>query len=68
MTQPWTVDKRYVHNPNLRAEWPEFYNTENNAQIVIGKENYFLSGDGFLMPAKKDQAPPDLRYFKPTQQ
>jgi len=62
------VDKRYVHNPNLRANWPEFYNTENNAQIVIGKENYFLSGDGFLMPAKKDQAPPDLRYFKPTQQ
>jgi hypothetical protein len=68
LTQPWTVDKRYVHNPNLRAGWPEFYNTENNAQIVIGKENYFLSGDGLLMPAKKDQAPPDLRYFKPTQQ
>ena len=62
------MDKRYVHNPNLRAGWPEFYNTENNAQIVIGKENYFQSGDGFLMPTKKDQAPPDLRYFKPTQQ
>jgi hypothetical protein len=23
--------------------------------------------DGFLMPAKKDQAPPDLRYFKQSQ-
>jgi hypothetical protein len=23
-----------------------------------------LGADGFLMPAKKDQAPPDLRYFK----
>jgi hypothetical protein len=23
-----------------------------------------LSGDGFLMPTKKGQAPPDLRYFK----
>jgi hypothetical protein len=22
-----------------------------------------LSGDGHLMPAKKDQPPPDLRYF-----
>jgi hypothetical protein len=22
-----------------------------------------LSADGFLMPAKKDQAPPDLKYF-----
>jgi hypothetical protein len=50
-----------------RADWPESYCTENNAQIVIGKENYFLSADGFLMPAKKDQPPPDLRYFKQTQ-
>jgi len=35
--------------------------------VGIGKEIYFLSGDGFLMPAKKDQPPPDLRYFKQTQ-
>jgi hypothetical protein len=32
--------------------------------VVIGKENYFLSADGLLMPAKKDQLPPDLRYFR----
>jgi hypothetical protein len=44
----------------------EFYTTENNAQIKIGEENYFLSAEGLLMPAKKDQAPPDLRYFKPS--
>jgi len=25
---------------------------------------YYLSGDGLLMPAIKDQPPPDLRYFK----
>jgi hypothetical protein len=25
------------------------------------------TADGFLMPAKKDQAPPDLRCFKPSQ-
>jgi hypothetical protein len=31
-----------------------------------GCRGYFLSAEGFLMPAKKDQAPPDLRYFKPT--
>jgi len=68
LTRPWTVDKRYVHNPNLRAEWPEVYFTENSLHIVIGKENYFLSADGVLMPAKKDQAPPDLRYFKRTHQ
>jgi hypothetical protein len=66
LTRPWTVDKRYVRNPNLRATWTEYYITEYNAQIGIGKENYFLSADGLLMPAKKDQAPPDLRYFKPA--
>jgi hypothetical protein len=65
LTRPWTVDKRYVGNPDLRADWLEYYITEENAQIVIGKENYFLSAEGLLMPAKKDQAPPDLRYFKP---
>jgi hypothetical protein len=34
--------------------------------VVIGKENYFLPGDVFLMPTKKDQPPLDLRYFKQT--
>jgi hypothetical protein len=67
LTRPWTADKRYRRNPDLRAQWPETYCNEGNANIVIGKENYFLSGDGFLMPAKKNQAPPDLRYFKQTQ-
>jgi len=31
------------------------------------KENYFVSADGHLMPAKKDQPPPDLRYFNQVQ-
>jgi hypothetical protein len=66
LTRPWTVDKKYVHNPDARADWPEYYITESNAQIAIGKENYFLSADGLLMPAKKNQAPPDLRYFNQT--
>ena len=46
------------------ADWPEYYCSEGNAQIEIGKENYFLSADGMLMPVRKDQPPPDLRYFK----
>lgn len=66
LTRPWTVDKRYVRSPDQYPNWPEYYITEGNGQIAIGKENYFLSGDGLLMPAKKDQAPPDLRYFKQT--
>jgi hypothetical protein len=66
LTRPWTVDKTYARNPNPRAEWPEYYLSDGNAQIGIGKENYFLSADGLLMPAKKNQAPPDLRYFNQT--
>ena len=32
--------------------------------MQIGKETYYLSADGMLMPTKKGQAPPDLRYFQ----
>jgi hypothetical protein len=64
LTRPWTADRTYRRNPNPRPSWNEDYCIEGTADIVIGKENYFLSADGLLMPAKKDQAPPDLRYFK----
>jgi hypothetical protein len=64
LTRPWTVDKTYRRNPNPHPNWREFYCVDGNVHIVIGKENYYLSADGLLMPAKKDQTPPDLRYFK----
>jgi hypothetical protein len=67
LTRPWTVDKRYQHNPNPRADWPEIFCIISNVNVVIGKENYVLGADRLLMPAKKDQAPPDLRYFKQPQ-
>jgi hypothetical protein len=63
LTRPWTVDKKYVRNTDLRADWPESVCAEYNAQVFIGKENYYLSSDGLLMPARKGQAKPDLRYF-----
>jgi hypothetical protein len=63
LTRPWTVDRTYRRSSNQRPVWTEYYCAEGNNQIVINKENYFLSGDGMLMPAKKDQAPPNLRYF-----
>ena len=56
LTRPWTVDKRYVRNPDPHADWPEYYCSENNAQIVIDKENYFLSADGLLMPTQRPGA------------
>jgi hypothetical protein len=67
LTRPWTADKKYRRNPNPRPIWHEESCVETNINIVIGKENYWLSADGRLMPTKKDQAPPDLRYFKQTQ-
>jgi hypothetical protein len=66
LTRPWSVDKTFVRNPNPHPNWGQTFCAEGNNQLVIGDENYFLSGDGLLMPAKKDQAPPDLRYFKQT--
>jgi hypothetical protein len=67
LTRPWTVDKKYVLDEEQYPIWPEYYIAEGNAQVMIGKENYFLSGEGLLMPTKKNQAPPDLRYFTSSQ-
>jgi hypothetical protein len=64
LTGPWTVAKTYRRNKNPRPSWVEMNCAENNQHIRIGAENYFISAEGLLMPAKKDQAPPDLRYFK----
>jgi len=62
LTRPWTVNKRYRRERNVI--WYEDNCTENNRHIIVGAEAYFLSADGYLMPTRKDQAPPDLRYFK----
>jgi hypothetical protein len=66
LTRPWTVDKKYVLDSNPRPNWVENYCTESPTMVAIGKESYFLTGDGQLMPVRKDQPPPDLRYFKPS--
>jgi hypothetical protein len=67
LTRPWSVDKTFLRDPNPRPSWARTSCVEGNHQIVIGTENYFLSAEGLLMPAKKDQAPPDLKYFKQSQ-
>jgi hypothetical protein len=64
LTRPWSVDKTFRRGDKRFPSWARTPCIEGTHQIVIGKENYFLSGDGLLMPAKKDQAPPDLRYFE----
>ena len=59
---PWTVDKTYRLQKN--PHWVQNICSVGNMHVQIGKDAYFLSADGLLMPVKKDQAPPDLRYFK----
>jgi hypothetical protein len=64
LTRPWTVDKKYVRRLDPHPDWDEAYCAEGTALVTIGKDMYYLSGDGMLMPARKGQRPPDLRYFK----
>ena len=61
LTRPWTVTRSYRRA--RQAIWFEYPCAENNEHILISKENYYLSADGDLMPARKNQAPPELRNF-----
>ena len=61
-THPWTVDKHYRRDRNVI--WFEDNCTENNHHVVIGKEGYYVSSEGYLMPTRKGQKPPEMRYFK----
>jgi hypothetical protein len=63
LTRPFTVDKRFRRNLNPRPTWAENICAENNGHVVIGNQNYMLSAGGLLMPSRKNQAPPDLKYF-----
>jgi hypothetical protein len=65
LARPWTIDKAYRLQRN--PHWVQNICSVGNMHVVIGKDAYFLSADGLLMPTKKDQAPPDLRYFKQPQ-
>jgi hypothetical protein len=65
LTRPWTVTKKYHRESN--PIWHFSHCAENDQHVWIGNDNYFLSADGYLMPARKDQRPPDLRYFKQSQ-
>lgn len=66
LTHPWTVVKRYVRNPDAMPIWHFNECSENNPLLMIGKEAYYVNGEGLLMPVKKGQQPPDLRYFRPA--
>src|SRR5262249_22298516 len=61
LTRPWTVDRIYLRT--VPPRWIEKNCHESNPHLTIGGDEYFLSADNKLMPVRKDQPPPDLRYF-----
>ena len=63
LMRPWTVDKKYIRNADPLSEWPESVCTEVNSQVFVGKELYYLSADGLLMPTRKGQPAPSTKYF-----
>ena len=63
LTRPWTVSRPYRRDRD--PIWMFVDCNEDNRHVWVGKDSYFVSADGYLMPTKKGQAPPDLRYFKP---
>jgi hypothetical protein len=63
LTRPWTVMKNYRRAPNVR--WPENNCIDGQTWITVGNEVYYLSADGTIMPIKKGQPAPDLKYFEP---
>lgn len=65
LTRPWEVRKLFRRFVSDKPVWFKHgVCGEGNVHVGIGKEVYFLSADGLLMPAVKDQPPPDLRYFR----
>jgi hypothetical protein len=63
LTHPWTVAKKYRREKAEFPIWPEDMCVEGSGLVFIGNDMYYQSGEGMLMPAKKGQQPPDLRYF-----
>lgn len=63
LTRPWTVTRSYHRDSRSQPLWTETYCTEDNHHILIGGHNYIVSGDGYLMPARRNEPPPDLRNF-----
>jgi hypothetical protein len=64
LTKPWRVVKTFRRQ--AKVWWGHDVCSEGQAHVTIGKEVYFLSADGTIMPMKKGQPPPDLKYFNQT--
>ncbi|HEY7298386.1 MAG TPA: hypothetical protein VH684_10660 [Xanthobacteraceae bacterium] len=63
LTRPWTVLKTYRRSPAKYPIWREENCPAITRLIKIGNEVYFKGADDNLLPTRKDQPPPDLKYF-----
>ena len=61
-TRPWTAKKNCLPDPAEKPVWRVSICAEGNPWLKIGGNNYFLSANGLLMPTRKGEPPPDLRY------
>jgi hypothetical protein len=62
LTRPWTVMKNYRRKSD--EEWVELNCGENNNYVTLDGQVYYIGADGLLVPMKKGQPAPDLKYFK----
>jgi hypothetical protein len=63
LTRPWSITKTAKRNPKPHPLWRTAVCAEGNTRVKLESEDYFLSADGKLMPTRKGQPGPDLRYF-----
>jgi hypothetical protein len=61
---PWTSVRKATRE--RRPIWTSEACPADGTHLLIGKEHYYLSADGLLMPTRKDQPPPSLKYFAPA--
>ena len=54
---PLTAEYQKVHADSMADQ------AQGGQGKFVGKEEYYVSGDGYLMPTRRDQAPPNLKYF-----
>jgi hypothetical protein len=62
LARPWTVHRTL--DREAIPYWMERSCFETTHHVLIGAEEYFVSGDGKLMPVRNGQPAPDMSYFK----
>jgi hypothetical protein len=63
-THPWTSVRKASRERH--PVWTSDVCPADGTHMRIAGEHYYLSSEGMLMPTRKDQPPPDLKYFAPA--